>query len=114
MHSSRMSTAHFSRHLYGVVDTSSGSSGRVRGTEKHEINVATFGGHLFYDLFSQGHGPLGTPWISYWTPCRQTPPWVDTPLSIHHPVPLHAGKHIPLPNACWDTHTPCEQNNRQV
>ena len=35
---------------------SSGSSGRVRGAEKHEIYVATFGGHLFYDLFSQGRG----------------------------------------------------------
>ena len=35
---------------------SSGSSGRVRGggTEKHEIYAAAFGGHLFYDLFSQG------------------------------------------------------------
>ena len=43
---------------------SSGSSGRVRGErEKHEIYAADFGGHLFYDLFSQdqgeGHGPLG-------------------------------------------------------
>ena len=30
----------------------------------HEIYVAAFGGHLFYDLFVQGwgdHGPLGTP-----------------------------------------------------
>ena len=28
---------------------------RVRGeAEKHEIYVAAFGGHLFYDLFSQG------------------------------------------------------------
>ena len=35
-----------------------------RGGKKHEIYVATFGGHLFYDLFLQGgggHGPLGTP-----------------------------------------------------
>ena len=32
--------------------------------EKHEIYAATFGGDLFYDLFSQGqgnHGPLGPP-----------------------------------------------------
>ena len=26
------------------------------GGEKHEIYVATFGGHLFYDLFLQGRG----------------------------------------------------------
>ena len=34
------------------------------GAKKHEIYVATFGSHLFYDLFVQGlggHGPLGTP-----------------------------------------------------
>ena len=45
--------------------SSSGSSGRVRGAEKHEIYAVAFGGHLFYDLFSQGrgggHGPLGPP-----------------------------------------------------
>ena len=45
--------------------TSSGSSGRVRGGgEKHEIYAAAFGGHLFYDLFSQGrggHSPLAPP-----------------------------------------------------
>ena len=35
---------------------SSGSSGRVRGGEKHEIYAGAFGGHLFYDLFSQGSG----------------------------------------------------------
>ena len=36
---------------------SSGSSGRVRGgAEKHEIYAAAFGGHPFYDLFSQGQG----------------------------------------------------------
>ena len=28
---------------------SSGSSGWVKGAEKHEIYAATFGGHLFYD-----------------------------------------------------------------
>ena len=34
------------------------------GGKKHEIYMAAFGGHLFYDLFVQGwggHGPLGTP-----------------------------------------------------
>ena len=35
------------------------------GAKKHEIYVAAFGSHLFYDLFVQGwgggHGPLGTP-----------------------------------------------------
>ena len=45
--------------------SSSGSSGGVRGAEKHEIYVAAFsGGHLFYDLLSQGqggHGPLDPP-----------------------------------------------------
>ena len=34
------------------------------GGKKHEIYVAAFGGHLFYDLFVRGwgggHGPLGT------------------------------------------------------
>ena len=49
---------------------SSGSSGRVRrGAEKHEIYVATFGGHRFNDLFSQAPPrirycssfPLGSP-----------------------------------------------------
>ena len=38
---------------------------RWGGGKKHEIYVAAFGGHLFYDLFLQGlgggHGPLGTP-----------------------------------------------------
>ena len=31
--------------------------GKVGG-EKHEIYVAAFGGHLFYDLFSQGRGTM--------------------------------------------------------
>ena len=42
---------------------------RVRGAEKHEIYAATFGGHLFYDLFVQGQGdmtPSASPWICYW------------------------------------------------
>ena len=36
----------------------------ARGAQKHEIYAVAFGGHLFYDLFSQGkgdHGPLATP-----------------------------------------------------
>ena len=54
------------RHLWDILDQySSGSSGRVReGGEKHEIYAVAFGGHLFYDLFSQGqesHGPLAPP-----------------------------------------------------
>ena len=45
---------------------SSGSSGRVRGAEKHEIYAATFGGHLFYDLFSQNCGGTMVPWAPPW------------------------------------------------
>ena len=49
---------------------SSGSSGRVGGAKKHEIYVAAFGSHLFYDLFSQGRvggmAPSAPPWIRYW------------------------------------------------
>ena len=38
-----------------------GSSGRVgRGAKKHEIYVATFGGHLFYDLFVQSWGGIAS------------------------------------------------------
>ena len=29
--------------------------------KKHGIYAAAFGGHLFYDLFSQGHGPSAPP-----------------------------------------------------
>ena len=45
---------------------SSESSSHVGGAEKHEIYVAAFGGHLFYDLFLRGGGmaPLA-PWIRY-------------------------------------------------
>ena len=40
-----------------MILNSSGSRGRVRGgAEKHEIYVAAFGSHLFYDLFLQGQG----------------------------------------------------------
>ena len=41
-----------------VLERISGSSGRVKGDEKHEIYVAAFGGHLFYELFSQGRGTM--------------------------------------------------------
>ena len=41
---------------------SSRSSGRARGRgKKHEIYAAAFGGHLFYDLFSQDGGVPGPP-----------------------------------------------------
>ena len=55
---------------------SSGSSGWVRGAEKHEIYVAAFGGHLFYDLFSQGQGAMAPspPWIRY---CRDNDETLD-------------------------------------
>ena len=47
--------------VYAASDPAAGWG----GGKKHEIYVATFGGHLFYDLFVQGwgegHGPLGTP-----------------------------------------------------
>ena len=45
------------RGVKKAVTVSSGSSGRVRGGgEKHGIYETAFGGHLFYDLFSQGRG----------------------------------------------------------
>ena len=49
--------------------SSIGSSGRVGGRgKKHEIYVAAFGGHLFYELFVQGWGVMAPrpPWIRYW------------------------------------------------
>ena len=54
-----------------LIIVSSGSSGRVRGGKKHEIYVATFGGHLFYDLYfyragGGGMAPSAPPWIRYW------------------------------------------------
>ena len=51
-----------SRHSQSKGNYIMRSSGRVRGGRKHEIYAATFGGHLFYNLFLQGwggHGPLG-------------------------------------------------------
>ena len=57
-----------------------GSSGRVRrgGGKKHEIYVAAFGGHLFYDQFLQGGGMApSAPQIHYWTN------WVET-HSVHY------------------------------
>ena len=39
------------------------------GGEKHEIDIATFGGHLFYYLFLQGRVGRGgggmAPWFPY-------------------------------------------------
>ena len=57
--------------LWTMKRISSGSSGRVEdgGSEKHEIYVAVFGGHLCYDLFLQGGGamaPQPPPPISYY------------------------------------------------
>ena len=47
------------------MNNSSGSGDRVGAGEKHEIYVAVFGGHLFYNLFLQGQGggmaPLARP-----------------------------------------------------
>ena len=45
------------------------------GAKKHEIYVATFGSHLFCDLFLQdkgGHGPLTTLdlLLVKWTECK--------------------------------------------
>ena len=48
----------------GYDSASDPAAGWGGGGKKHEIYVAVFGGHLFYDLFVQswgGHGPLGTP-----------------------------------------------------
>ena len=56
------------RLIASEIQTSSRSSGRVRGGEKHEIYAAAFGGHLFYDLFLQGRGGMApsAPWIRYY------------------------------------------------
>ena len=55
------------------------------------------------------------------TPPGRHPLWQALPLGRHplgrhppaqcmlgytHPCPVHAGIHIPLPSACWDTHNP--------
>ena len=42
-----------------VADPPTGKGGG--GGEKHEIYMAAFGGHLFYDLFSVGQGSAMTP-----------------------------------------------------
>ena len=47
------------KFFFPLLFPSSGSSRRVRGAEKHEIYATAFGGHLFYDLFSQGWGGGG-------------------------------------------------------
>ena len=41
-----------------MLISSIGSSRGVGGGKKHEIYVAAFGGHLFYDLFVQGWGGM--------------------------------------------------------
>ena len=61
----------FETHDYSLLMTydlcwwwyDSGSSGRVKGEggKKHEIYAGAFGGHLFYDLFSQGRGRVWPP-----------------------------------------------------
>ena len=91
--------------------SSSGSSGRVRGAEKHEIYAAAFGGHLFYDLFLQG---LGGPWpprpprsatafpLECRPPlplgCRPPSPWMQTPSPwmIRYCIPLECRPPLPL------------------
>ena len=64
----------FDAHVLLRRDTdSSGSCGRVRGAEKHEIYMTAFGGHLFMTNFyragGEGMAPLA-PWICYcyWYP----------------------------------------------
>ena len=42
----------FAANIVTVADPAAGYG----GAEKHEIYVAAFVGHLFYDLFSQGRG----------------------------------------------------------
>ena len=102
--------------LGSASDSAAGWGGG--GAKKHEIYVAAFGGHLFYDLFVRGggRGPLGTPppWIRYWgyTPetrgspppdQRQAPPGAHTPLPGADTTPR---EHTPLPpqhrSACWE------------
>ena len=41
---------------YWEVPTRSASDPAAGGPKKHEIYMAAFGGHLFYDLFVQGWG----------------------------------------------------------
>ena len=59
----------FLRYILNGQMDSIGSSGRIEGGKKHEIYVAAFGGHLFYDLFVQGWrgamAPSAPPWIRY-------------------------------------------------
>ena len=46
-----------------VAKSSSRSSSQVKGTKRHEIYVATFSGHLFYDLFYRAMGVM-VPWAT--------------------------------------------------
>ena len=56
-------------HILTNYPASDPAAGGGEGAKKHEIYMATFGSHLFYDLFVQGwgwgggggNGPLGTP-----------------------------------------------------
>ena len=48
-------------HILTNYPASDPAAGGGEGAKKHEIYMATFGSHLFYDLFLQdqgGHGPL--------------------------------------------------------
>ena len=62
------------------VDAVAGSSGRVRGAEKHEIYVAAFGGHLFYDLFLAPSAP--PPGVRY---CDAAPQTYHPSTSLNQP-----------------------------
>ena len=86
--------------------SSSGSSGRVRGgAEKHEINAAAFGSHLFYDLFTQGQGgrwPPRPPWIRYWGVCLVFPGVVSgRPPPLWTEFLTHACENITFPQLRW-------------
>ena len=98
-------SARFYHPTIKLGELSSGSSGRVRGGEKHEIYAAAFGGHLFYDLFSQGRGvmPPRPPWIRYWNFILSTeiyllilPCWlfVCRSCSIVHPLTWDASSKL--------------------
>ena len=59
-----------SEHI--VIAASDPAAGWGGGAKKHEIYMATFGGHLFMTYFYRaggGHGPLGTPLdpLLYWS-----------------------------------------------
>ena len=83
---------------------SSGSSDWVRGgAEKHEIYAATFGGHLFYDLFLQGrggHGPLGPPGSATVLIHWKFISWTSWNRPSSKPIPFNAfATHIFVPSS---------------